>query len=249
MVNLDSNQQIRHYQFNECYMATYNQAERSPRRLCTLYLHSFDIKLVTCQHTDNLYYPLLPSGSQITWGTVSLWTWLYMGHYNFRCCASVFAISGCERINCMNQSNCRSFWILLSDWLYSQCSCNKLQNYFQLQSVYYKCLNTSPFLNASRSKAATTRDRCLTHRRVCPHPTKNIGITKIRSTSSLKRRSNTRTVAPLFAVAVCVEFYVFMSQHKIQRISCPQVKLCNCYDIGFCEDAVAGKLNAVSASL
>ena len=35
-----------------------------------------------------------------------------------------------------------------------------------------------------------------------------------------------------------------MSQHKNQKISCPQVKLRNSYDIGFCEDAVAGKLNA-----
>ena len=61
MVNLDSNQQVHHYQFNECYMAMYNQAKRSPRRHCTLYLYSFDIKLVRqerCQHTDDLYYPL-----------------------------------------------------------------------------------------------------------------------------------------------------------------------------------------------
>ena len=35
-----------------------------------------------------------------------------------------------------------------------------------------------------------------------------------------------------------------MSQHKNQKISCPQVKSCNSYDIGFCEDEVAGKLNA-----
>ena len=163
---------------------------------------SFTTKWVS----DNLEYRLFVN--VVIYGTLQLSLLFFF--------SSVFAISGCERINCMNQSNCRSFWILLSDWLYSQCSCNKLQNYFQLQSVYYKCLNTRPFLNASRSKAATTRDWCLTHRRVCPHPTKNIGITKIRSTSSLKRRSNTRTVAPLFAVVVCVEFYVLVLSIKFR---------------------------------